>query len=238
MSSKKTSSKKAARANPATPAPGPIRLEDYQVEFVGPFLGLLLTGVSYYFWRHYERLEKVGWLESLLVGAGLAVVCITLLYLPQILYKAFNNKFYISVAIMVLLPSLFVLSMSAWRTWEYFNTFPLHEGTTPVIPNIEESDSPIFDGNCQNYAKEILARAILTSPHKVKGQVDTFQRSIFLAGQPIGLLLIRKLEYRAQAMYIMWGRVRHTDAVSHFSAEDAVEKALTKMCEIFQTEGL
>ena len=271
-----SSSKKATTANPANPTPGPVRLEDYQVEFVGPFLSLLLAGVSYYIWQHFERLDEVGWFESLLVGAGLAVICIILLYLPQILYKAFKNKFYTSVAIILLFPSLFVLSKSAWRTFEYFNTTniisddvvkntaplsaivsdalektikialqsdfvlptPLHEETKSIF-NSEESNPPTFDGNCQKYSKEILSRASLTSPqeHQVKGQVEIFRRTIYLTGKPVGLVLIGKpKEYEAQAMYIMGGRHRHTDAVSHSSAEDAVWKALTTMCENFQKE--
>jgi len=115
--------------------------------------------------------------------------------------------------------------------------YPMHKEPD----NSDEPDPPIFDGNCWKYSKEILTQTELTSPKKyqVKGQVDIFQRTIYLTGKPSGLVLVgTPEEYEAQALYIMGGRHRHTDAMSRLSAEDAMEKALVKMCENFQREGL
>ena len=271
----------------ASPSGGGFQLEDFQVEYVGPLIGLILSVVIYYCCNHLERLPEVGLLESLVVSIVVALLVIAMLYLHTILYKTFTNKFYASVVIILMFPTIFVLSKPAWKIFVYFNgTTPSNaEGsssiTTPVdelsrliqqdgsyksehlvskhIQGMEKSSSsseeslktrtsdllssneePYFEGDCIKYSKLLLATAILTVPkqYHVKGQVEMFKITVYLTGKPSVLALTRKpKEYLGTAMDVMGDRHHNTEAHSRESAEDAIEKALIKICEIFKTKG-
>ena len=122
-------------------APSTIRLENYEQEFIGPFIeafiGLILAFVGYYCHQHWERLPEVGLFESVALAISLAFICIVLLYLPQILYRIFSNKLYASLMIVFLFLAFFVLSRPAWNLFVYLN------GTSITVSSDSEESMKI-----------------------------------------------------------------------------------------------
>ena len=120
-------------------------------------------------------------------------------------------------------------------------TVEQNTGVDSISTNKATPALSTFNGDCTKHSKQLISQTSLTSPekHRIEGQVDMFKRTILLKGKPTQLALFDEYsgEYEGDAIDIM-NRKHNKGATSSISAKDALEKALTKMCETLVTEGL
>ncbi len=102
-------------------------------------------------------------------------------------------------------------------------------------PNEPTTDTLKFDGDCVKYSRQLLSQAVLKTPkkHQIKGQVVMFKRTIHLTGRPS---FGDASKYEGDALDVM-NRRHNAGAESYVSVEDAVKKALIKVCENLRREG-
>ena len=99
-----------------------------------------------------------------------------------------------------------------------------------------------FDGDCRKYSKLLLSQPnVLHYPrkHYIDCQVEMFDRPILLKGKPTFASSFSEVpsEFDADALDI-YDRHHNDGAQSYVSVYDAVESALTRICENLRRAGL
>ena len=255
------------------------------------FSTILVTAIYLYmnneYWRkaHEDTLYKI---IGFIVGIA---VCLTLLYICHILYKAYSKKNYTPVLvfsivffglILCLIWKLHTIasktsnndSEEAPRLGEPLDKsvgnqplnlekpleqetieqekrpvgtqadlkqetketvkeeqLPMPERTPPLeeTPSKHTSSSYCQKTDCETCSKQLLSETTLTPkkkhPDRLAGQVIMFDKDIGLTGRPEAGKV-----YTASALYFI-DRQLNTEGNSYTSVEDAIEKALIKMCK-------
>ncbi len=134
---------------------------------------------------------------------------------------------------------------------ETYNTDP-HEQTVeeppPVTTSKVDEDTPEQDVSkdyCEKYSKYLLSKASVTESTKYhfKGDAEIFGRSIHFIGKstvPVLVAGFEPSEFRADIMDVMkpTSNKHSAEATSTLSVQDAVEKALIRLCEKLKQLGI
>lgn len=97
-----------------------------------------------------------------------------------------------------------------------------------------------FDGDCLRFSQQLLSQPdVLHYPQKyhIHSQVEMFEQPVLVKGKPsFPVFAGDPYEFEGDALDL-YSRHHNAGAQSSVSVEDAVEKALTQLCETLRREG-